>query len=97
MIVLLYFDWFGTAEELSEIEDKMAAICAKKEGVEYRGRYAPDNRKFHFVYMFEAEKYEKILEVLTDPEMPPRDYKKLTHGAFEILRGPLKEWKHITV
>lgn len=97
MIVLLYFDWFETAEELSEIEDKMAAICAKKEGVEYRGRYSPDNRKFHFVYMFEAENYEKILEILTDPEMPPRDYKKLTHWAFEILRGPLKEWKHIAV
>ena len=77
MIVLLYFDWFETAEELSEIEDKMAAICAKKEGVEYRGRYSPDNRKFHFVYMFEAENYEKILEILTDPEMPPRDYKVL--------------------
>ncbi len=90
MIVLLYFDWFGTAEELKELETTMTAACAKAEGVEYRGRYAPDNRKFHFVYMYEVESYQKLLEVLMDPEMPPRDYKKLTHGTFEILRGPLE-------
>jgi hypothetical protein len=90
VIVLLYFDWFGTAEELKEGEEKLAAVCAEVDGVEYKGRYAPDNRKFHFVYMFEVKSYEKLLEVLTSPEMPPRDYKKLTHGTFEILRGPIK-------
>ena len=90
MIVLLFFDWFGTAEELEELEEKMKAACAEAEGVDYRGRYAPDNRKFHFAYVYEVEGYDKLLEVLTGPEMPPRDYRKLTHGTFEILRGPLK-------
>jgi len=90
VIVLLYFDWFGTAEELKEMEEKMTAACAEVGGVEYEGRYAPDNRKYHFVYVFEVESYDKLLEVLTSPKMPPRDYKKLTHGTFEILRGPLK-------
>lgn len=90
MIVLLYFDWFGSAEELKEMEEKMTAAFAKVDGVKYKGRYAPDNRKFHFVYMFEVESYEKLFEVLLNPRMPPRDYKKLTHGVFEILRGPLK-------
>ena len=90
MIVLLYFDWFGAVEELKEMEGKMIAAFARAEGVEYKGRYGPDNRKFHFVYVFETKSYEKLLDVLTDPKMPPRDYKKLTHGTFEILRGPLK-------
>lgn len=90
MIVLLYFDWFGTAEELKESEKKQIAAFAQADGVKYKGRYAPDNRKFHFVYMFEVESYEKLLEFLMGPKMPPRDYKKLTHGVFEILRGPLK-------
>jgi len=40
--------------------------------------------------MFEVESYDKLYEALTGPEMPPRDYKKLTHGVFEILSGPLK-------
>ena len=90
MIVLLYFDWFGTTEELEELEEKMIAVFAQADDVEYKGRYAPDNRKFHFVYVFEVESYDRLMEVLTGPEMPPRDYRKLTHGTFEILRGPLK-------
>jgi len=90
VIVLLYFDWFGAAKELKELEEKVKAICAEVDGVDYKGRYAPDSRKFHFVYVFEVVSYDKLLEVLTGPEMPPRDYKKLTHGVFEILRGPLE-------
>lgn len=90
MIVLLYFDWFGTTEELEELEEKLITAFTQADGVEYRGRYAPDNRKFHFVYVFEVESYDRLMEVLTGPEMPPRDYGKLTHGTFEILRGPLK-------
>ena len=91
MIVLLYFDWFGTAKELKEFEEKMTAACAEAKGVGYKGRYAPDSRKFHFVYMFEVESYDRLFEVLMGPKMPPRDYKKLTHGTFEVLRGPMKQ------
>lgn len=90
MIVLLYFDWFGTAGELEELEEKLISLFAQADVVEYKGRYAPDNRKFHFVYVFEVESYDRLMEVLTGREMPPRDYRKLTHGTFEILRGPLK-------
>ena len=90
MIVLLYFDWFGTAEELEELDEKMKAACAEADGVDYRGRYAPDNRKFHFVSMFEVESYDKLFEALTGSEMPPRYHKKLTHGVFEILSRPLE-------
>jgi hypothetical protein len=90
VIVLLYFDWFGAMNELEEMEGKMTAAFARSDGVEYRGRYAPDNRKFHFVYVFETSSYEKLLDVLMGPKMPPRDYKKVTHGTFEILRGPLQ-------
>jgi len=90
VIVLLYFDWFGTAEELKELDEKVRAACAEADGVGYKGRYAPDNRKYHFVSVFEVESYDKLLGVLLGPKMPPRDYKKLTHGVFEILRGPLK-------
>lgn len=90
MIVLLYFDWFGTVEELGALEEQTETVYAKADGVEFKGRYAPDNRKFHFVYVYETESYGRLLEVLMDPEAPPRDFKKLTHGTFEILRGPLK-------
>ncbi len=90
MIVLFYFDWFGSAKELSELEKMMTAAAAKEGSVTYKGTYAPDSKKFHFVSMFETESYDKLMEILMDPKNPPRDYKKLTHGTFEILRGPLK-------
>jgi hypothetical protein len=89
VIVLFYFDWFGPAKELSELEKTLSAV-AKEGGVKYKGTYTPDSRKFHFVSMFETESYDKLMEILMNPKNPPRDYKKLTHGAFEILRGPLK-------
>jgi len=87
VLILLYFDWFGTAEELKEREEKMTVACAKVDGVEYKGRYYPHNRKYHFVYLFEAESFQKLLE--TVGAETPRDYKKLTHGEFELLAGPL--------
>ena len=87
MLVLLYFDWFGTAEELKEGEEKMATACDEVDGVEYKGRYYPHNRKYHFVYLFEVESFQKLLE--TVGAEAPRDYKKLTHGQFELLAGHL--------
>jgi hypothetical protein len=86
--VLLYFDWFGAAEELKEGEEKLTAACAEVGGVEYKGRYYPHNRKYHFAYLFEVESFQKLLEEVG--KGPLRDYKKLTHGEFEILAGPLE-------
>ena len=91
MIVLFYFDWFGPAKELNELAKTLAAAATKGSGIKYKGTYAPDSRKFHFVSMFETESYDKLMETLMNPKNPSRDYKKLTHGTFEILRGPLKQ------
>jgi len=88
LMVLLYFDWFGSLEELKEWEETQKVILVKNKGIKFRGRYGPLNRKFHFAWVFETESYDKLIEVLMDPKNPPRDYKKLTHGAFEILQGP---------
>ena len=88
MIVLFYFDWFGSQKELGQMEKSMIGAF-KGSGVKYKGTYAPDSRKFHFVAMYETKSYDKFIEALTSPKNKPRDYKKLTHGTFEILRGPL--------
>jgi len=85
VIVLAYFDWFGTAEELKEFDEQVKAACAEIDGVEEKGRYGPHNRKYHWVRIFETEKYPLGI----DSKMPPRDYKKLTHWVTEILSGPV--------
>jgi len=68
VIVLFYFDWFGPAKELSKLEKTLTAAAAKGSGVKYKGTYAPDNRKFHFVSMFETKSYDKLMEILMDPK-----------------------------
>jgi len=67
MIVLIYFDWFGTVEDLEGFEE--ATIVYAKEGdVEFKVRYAPDNRKFHFVYVYDTDSYGRLLEALMSPQ-----------------------------
>jgi len=84
MIVLQYFDWFGPPEELEELEEKVKAACAELDGVEYKGRYLPHNRKYHYVRIIKTDKYPPGLA----GKMPPRDRKKLTHIVGEILGEP---------
>jgi hypothetical protein len=88
VIVLFYFDWFGSQKELSEMEKSMTTAL-KGSGIKYEGTYAPDMRKFHYVAIYETNSYDKFMEALLKGTTR-RDYKKLTHGTFEVLRGPLR-------
>jgi len=47
----------GPAKELSELEKTLTAVAAKGSSVTYKGTYAPENRKFHYVIMFETDSY----------------------------------------
>lgn len=83
MLVLAYFDLFGTAEELKEQDEAIKAYCAEHDGLEYKGCYGPHNSKYHWVRIFETDKYP------LPPSSQPRDYKKMTHWVAEILGGPV--------
>lgn len=87
MIILSYFDYFGPLEELAENLEKVKAVCAEMDGIKFKGQYVPHSRKYHFVRMFEADSYQKFLEMLS--KGPPRDRKKTTHGEMEILTEPI--------
>jgi len=83
MIVLAYFDWYGTEQELKELDEIIDKECAKIDGMKNLGRYGPHNRKYHFCRVFETDTYPL-------PSLPvPRDYNKMTHWVSEILQGPL--------
>jgi len=84
MLVLAYFDWYGTAEELKEQDKAIKDYASKHEGLEYMGRYGPHNKKYHWVRIFKTDKYPL-------PQAPtPRDYKKMTHWVSELLSGPVE-------
>jgi len=90
MLGLSYFDWFGSPEELKKLDEIRKKACAETDGVEYKGRYDPRNRKFHWVYLFEAENLAKFEEAGAKMVFT-RDYKKLTHGVSEFFGGPHHE------
>jgi hypothetical protein len=46
------------------------------------GRYAPHNRKYHFVFMYEAESYNHMWNVWNKLE---RDYDAMSPVVIELL------------
>jgi hypothetical protein len=91
MIVLFYFDWFGSAEELREVDDNVKKACTETEGVEYRGRYTPNQKKFHWTYLIKAGSFAEWEKAWNKLSEYPRDYMKLPHGTIEFLPGPYHE------
>lgn len=91
MLVLFHFDWFGLAEELKEVDETIKKACAETEGVEYKGRYTPNQRKYHWTYLIEAENFAKWEEAWIKMSKYPRDYEKLPYGELEFLPGPYHE------
>jgi hypothetical protein len=88
MLVLFHLDWFGRAEELEELDNTVKKACTETEGVVYKGRYTPNQRKFHWTYFFEAANFAKWEEAWVKTSKYPRDFKKLPHGEFEFFPGP---------
>jgi hypothetical protein len=60
MLILLYFDWLGTPNELKDWETSIKEACAKTD-VEYNGLYSSMNKKWNYVSLFETEDYNNFL------------------------------------
>jgi hypothetical protein len=91
MLILLHIDWFGSAEELQESDNSLRKACDEIDGVKYKGRFTPNQKKYHWTYLFKAENlasWEKAWEKMSES---PRDYNKLTHGELEYYQGPFHE------
>lgn len=91
MLVLFHFDWFGPAEELKEVDDVVKKACTETGWIEYQGRYTPNQRKFHWTFLFIAESFAKWEEAWTKISEYPRDYKKFPYGELEFFPGPYHE------
>ena len=82
MWVIQYFDWHGTMKELEELDKIVEKECEKAEGLKYKGRYGPHNRKYHWAYFYKAESYNHFNAMGQDI---PRDYNKMSHILTEIF------------
>jgi hypothetical protein len=80
MMVIIYWDFFGDADELKEVDKHFKKMGDESEGVEYLGRYAPTGLKWHWAYFYKCESEEawiKRKRIQWD-----RDYTKWTHGII---------------
>ena len=62
LLILQHFEWFGTEEELKAYDESWKKACDATDGVEFKGRYSPHTRRFHWTYLFKADGYDKFDE-----------------------------------
>jgi uncharacterized protein with von Willebrand factor type A (vWA) domain len=80
--VLQYFDYNGSMDDLEKRTKQVEKVANATEGVKFMGRYAPHNRKFHFVFVYEAESYNHMWNAWNKLE---RDYNVMSHVVIELL------------
>lgn len=83
MWVIQYFDWQGTMEELEEWDKLIEKECEKTEGVKFKGRYGPHNKKYHWAHFFKIDSYDKWMTLGQDM---PRDYNKASHIVIDLFQ-----------
>jgi hypothetical protein len=63
LLMLYYFNWAGTSEELREFAGRMKSVIDGTEGVEFSGLFIPTS-EWHYVLVMKATNYEKSLQVM---------------------------------
>jgi hypothetical protein len=88
MLIIEYFDWFGTQEELKKLDEDVKKACTEVKGVTYKGIYSPHQKMFQWDWVFESDSYDKFMA--TGGHMKwKRDYKDMPHGQVEAFAGPV--------
>ena len=59
MLILQQFDWFGTEKELEDYEATWKKACEETDGIEFKGRYTPHTRRYHYTFLFKCDSYDK--------------------------------------
>ena len=94
MLYILSFDWFGKLEVLDEWDTSLKKTCQEMKGIKYMGRWAPNNARYHWCYIFETDDYGKPTAALNKARPGyTRDYSKVTHSIVEVYSGPVDKTK----
>jgi hypothetical protein len=85
MYVLEHFDWFGPVEELAKIDKKYREMFDGRKGIEFLGRYAPHNKKYHWTYVYNAKDFVTFVTEYDKADFSwyKRDIKVHTHAVLE--------------
>jgi hypothetical protein len=84
LIVVTYYDWFGTPEGLKEFETEYKKSYEKTPGTKYLGRYGAANRKYHWASIAEVKDWPTF-QKLNENFSYKRSYKDITHWEYEFF------------
>ncbi len=87
MIVIGYWDWFGTPEEFEEHQTAWKKAAKEVPGIKSTKLYSPHQARYHYAWITEADSYDSVLKALA--KMPKRDRNSLTHQVAEIFTETL--------
>ena len=83
MLVILYYDWFGTEEGLEEWKTAWEIAC-KEAGIKSSKHYTSHQARYHYAYLMKMDSYDGIMNAMGKMTLP-RDRNVMTHSVLEIL------------
>ena len=84
MIVIMYYDWFGTKEALKTWNDEWQKVCKAVEGIKSCKHYTSHQARYHYAWIMEVSSYNDIMEAMGKMTIE-RDRNALTHAVMEIF------------
>jgi hypothetical protein len=85
MLVVMYYDWFGTDEDLEKWKTAWKKACDDTKGITSCKHYTPHQARYHFAWIMKVDSYGSVMEAIG--KMPiKRDRNALTHSVLEIFR-----------
>ena len=83
MMVLMNLDWYGTVEGLEELTELWKKQAEKTEGVEFKARLSPWNKKYHWTMVLKVDNIACYHDFMSTWDYD-RDFSVLTHGVVDI-------------
>ena len=62
MMVITYFDWFGTPEALEKWNKAWEKACQETKGIKSTKLYTSHQARYHFAWITETDSYDAIME-----------------------------------
>ena len=84
MMIVGYFDWFGTPEQLEEYVSVVKKAYDKTPGTKFLGKFAAANRMYHWAFFLEVKDWHTFQEVGKNLNYK-RDLKTLPHFEYEFF------------
>ena len=84
MLVLRYFNWLGTADQLEEFTSSVKKSVDKTPGTKYLGRFGAMNQTWHYALVLEVKDWVTWAEFVKNSQYK-RDYKTMPSFTIEFL------------